>query len=258
MQEPIVNLPLLYVNGCNLSRPSATTLSLSAGICRDSTNTFDLNIGNYLGLSGVGTANSATTINAAVNGLNGLDTGSLGASSDYYVFVIASSVGYYPTGAILSLSATAPKLPFGYDLFRRVGAVLTDGGSSLWPFFQTGNGSEKNYQFDNTITVVNNLGNTTPQTLSLTPSVPPGANSARVLLYAILTPNTAGNSFLLQPTGAITIPINISAPVVSQANKIAPFMFTPAKVAGNYSINWATTSASDVLNLNVYGYTDSL
>src|SRR6266568_7546379 len=100
MAEQIVNAPQLYVNNLNISRASSTTLLIAAGQCRDSTNVFDMFLP------------SATTINAAVNGLNGLDTGSLIATKMYYVYVIADPSGFKPTGCLMSLSAS-PVLPFG-------------------------------------------------------------------------------------------------------------------------------------------------
>src|SRR5260221_5827486 len=114
--DPIVNQPFLYLNGLLLSNDATTPntkLDVASGICRDSNNIVDINLGNYLGLSGIGTANSSTVINFAVNGINGLDTGTFAASTGYYIFAIADSSNRLVSGAIASLSATGPTLPFG-------------------------------------------------------------------------------------------------------------------------------------------------
>lgn len=70
------------------------------------------------------------TINAAAAGVvNGLDGGSLAASTWYYVWAISNGA---TTGGLLSLSSTAPTLPAGYTYQKRLGAVRTDvvGGQS--------------------------------------------------------------------------------------------------------------------------------
>ena len=67
-----------------------------------------------------------------------LDTGSLAANKTYHVWAIARS----DTGAssiLTSLSPTNPVMPAGYDLKRRIGAILSDGSSQIMPFKQSGN-----------------------------------------------------------------------------------------------------------------------
>ena len=73
-----VNVPFLvqkYLNivDCKISNDATTPntiLDISAGICRDQSDTYDLNIGNYDALQQQPAANSVTKINAAVNGIN--------------------------------------------------------------------------------------------------------------------------------------------------------------------------------------------
>jgi len=65
------------------------------------------------------------TADVTTSGANGLDTGSVGASTWYFVWVI-----YNPTtnttASLLSLSSTAPTMPSGYTYRTRVGANVTD------------------------------------------------------------------------------------------------------------------------------------
>ena len=65
------------------------------------------------------------------SGSNGLDTGTVAASTWYYVWVI-----YNPTtnttAGLFSLSSTAPALPSGYTYSARVGAVRTDSSGSKY------------------------------------------------------------------------------------------------------------------------------
>src|SRR5258708_1250623 len=71
-------------------------------------------IGNLFGATSV-----SLTLNAAVSGANGLDTGVI-ATGSYNYFII-----YNPTtntiAGLISISATAPTMPSGYTYKRRVG-----------------------------------------------------------------------------------------------------------------------------------------
>src|SRR5580658_10166225 len=87
-----------YINGLQISNDATTPntlLDIGPGSCLDSTGTFQLN------------SNSTIVINAAVNGLNGLDTGTFAASTVYAVYVVWDPVTNLPTGAMISKSLTA-------------------------------------------------------------------------------------------------------------------------------------------------------
>lgn len=204
--DPIVNQPFLYMNGLLLSNDATTPhtkLDIAAGICRDSNNVIDINLGNYLGLSGIGTANSATVINFAVNGINGLDTGTFAASTGYYIFAIADSSEKKVPGAIASLSASAPVLPFGYDSIRLIGWVLSDGSTFLLPFYASGFGSNKYFQWDAPIAVTVTASGTSATYSAMDFSVGmPSSNFANVYFYYKWTNNAANDQLKFQPTGA--------------------------------------------------------
>lgn len=71
------------------------------------------------------------TINSAGSGANGLDTGTLAASTWYSVWVIRKPDG--TTAGLISLSATAPTMPSGYTFKARVGWIRTDGTGNKYP-----------------------------------------------------------------------------------------------------------------------------
>jgi hypothetical protein len=80
----------------------------------------------------------SVTVNSASSGANGLDTGSIAASTWYYGYIIEPTGGGTPAG-LMSLSATAPTLPGGYTLKSgAVSAVRTDGSSHFLGFAQKG------------------------------------------------------------------------------------------------------------------------
>lgn len=131
---PLVNAGLMYVNGLVLSSDATTPdeiVNCAIGSARDSTNTNDISV------------TEALSADITVSGAGGLDTGSVAANTFYSVHVVADSELYNDPTLIFSLSATAPVIPGGYDMFRRVGYVLTDATSDIVAFDQRGNGQEK-------------------------------------------------------------------------------------------------------------------
>lgn len=80
--------------------------------------------------SGGGSAavsNVSLTISTAINGANGLDSGTIVQATWYSVWVIYNGT---TVAGLLSLSATSPTLPSGYIYYARVGWVVTGTSSS--------------------------------------------------------------------------------------------------------------------------------
>jgi hypothetical protein len=147
---PIVNQGLLYVNNIQMSAGAlnadnltTATLILQPGQCRDSTDTNDIVL------------STATTLNpvaANIGKVNGTDVGAIAIDTMYAVYVIADSTQYRTTGTLLSTNFTAPTLPFGYDMFRRVGAIFTAHAAARFVYFhQRGNGPVRDlwYAYNN-------------------------------------------------------------------------------------------------------------
>ena len=117
------------------------------------------------------------TLNTATSGAGGLDTGSLAASTWYYVYAIYNPATTTP-GVLMSLSATAPTLPSGYTFSSLIGTVYSDGSSHLAAFKQVGN----RISFPK----INVLSTTTVQSswtsLSIASAVPPNAKTCNGIL----------------------------------------------------------------------------
>ena len=80
--------------------------------------------------------NLSASINTALTGVvNGLDTGTLAASTWYNVFAIYNGT---TLGVLFSLSATSPTLPTGYSYFTRIGAIFLDPSKNIISFTQAG------------------------------------------------------------------------------------------------------------------------
>lgn len=85
--------------------------------------------------TGVVVTSISLSLVSSASGVNGLDTGSLAASTWYYIFVIYNGT---TTASLMSLSPTVPILPAGYTFFARVGALITDGSEDIIGFTQKG------------------------------------------------------------------------------------------------------------------------
>ena len=195
-QSPIVNAGLLYVNGLGIAKTAAKIISLATGAARDSTNINDiiLNSTNPYVTAGV------LSINGANVGVNGVDVAAIIASNFYAVYVIGDSTDYQSTAGLLSLNFTTPSLPETYDMYRRVGWVLTDGSANILQFWQFGSGSGRMYYYDVGISELSGGSSTTYANISLAASVPP--ITTEVLLKVTYTPNSATDVAHFLPYGS--------------------------------------------------------
>lgn len=156
---PIVNAGLKYINNLELVAINTTTFSLAAGEARDSTNTNDIILSEQV------------TINTAQTGVNGLDQGTLTNDKFYAVFVIGDSTKYQETAGLFSLS-TDPILPFGYDMFRRVGWIRIDSSGDIVNFIQYGKGEKRKYYLDISFEVINTGTDTAFTEIDFSTAVP--------------------------------------------------------------------------------------
>jgi len=184
--KPLGNIRLL-----RLGWSSVSAVTIAAGECRDSTNTFNI-------------INLATrTANITSSGAGGLDTGSEASNTWYAVHIIDDSSGVNTEDAMLSLSATAPTMPSGYDVFRRVGWVRNDGTSDFLKFYQTGEDNTRRIAYDeefSAIEVLNNGSATTHAAVDLSNLVP--STSISPVLSVEHESTGDSNSAYFRPTGA--------------------------------------------------------
>ncbi len=238
---PIVNAGLKYVNGLNLTWSAAKVITIGAGAARDSTNTNDIVVSSTL-------TNTGTVV-----GVNGVDVAALVLSSMYAVYVIADSTGHYATASLLSLNATTPTLPFGYDMFRRVGWVLTDASANILLFWQVGSGQTRDIWYDVAISELSAGTSTTYAAIDLATSVPPIVTEA--FMVATYTPNSATNVAHILPSGSsatngvVRLGGGVAAAQVS--NIVVPVQL----LAGVANIQYKV-QASDTLSLLTAGFKD--
>jgi len=242
-QTPIVNAGLKYINGLNLSLTSDEVIAISAGACRDSTNTNDIIV------------NSALAVSNIVSGAGGLDTGTVAADTFYAVFVIGDSTKYNNPVGLLSLSATAPILPYGYDMFRRIGWIKTDATSDNLAFRQRGASNDRWMWYDVAIATDITAGSSaTFAAVDLSGGLPDLTVGTEVNLLCLFTPTAGDDTLEIRPgsSSAAAGYVRASgavAAVVETTNLVCP---TDATTGVDYKVTGSAVA------LSVAAYLDQL
>lgn len=250
-QIPVVNAGMLYINGMNISNNATTPntlLDVAAGSCRNSTNVNDIVI------------SSTVTINTAAVGVNGLDTGTLAASTLYAVYAIGSSANQigsgqpysaFPGAAILSASFTAPVLPQGYDMYRRIGAIRINGSSNIVKFYQSGAGSARHMYYDVALATAITAGaSATYVNVDLTGLMPNIATDANFL--TVFTPTAGGNTVNLSVSGVGAVGQAVMSGSVAAVAKTGVLSCPVLATGVYYKVTGSATAIS------VAGYVDQL
>jgi hypothetical protein len=257
----IVNAGVMYANGLQLSAQIAIgsmtpkQITMNLGAARDSTNVNDIILGPSASIPVL----SPIVINGASVGANGVDNAVLVDSSFYAVYEIGDSTDYQPTAGLLSLNFTQPNLPGGfpqggYDMYRRVGWILTDSSANILQFWQYGNDETRTYYYDVGISVLSAGAATTFTAVSLATAVPP--ITTEVLLNYTFTPGALGDIAEILPysSGATSGIIQISGGV---AEAQTGMVWVPCQltVGGVPEILYKVTGSA-TLTLLVAGFKD--
>jgi hypothetical protein len=215
--EMVYALPHLYIQGLQLSvaTPTAgTIICVAPGAARDSNNTIDMVVGleNYFGVDNPAVQfqgyQPGLFVNSAVVGANGLDQGTIAASTQYAVYLIGDSRQYNNVAAVLSLTSnTGPLLPSGYDSYRLIGFWATNSSSQ---FVYSSNKPQNiagllTYSNSPAISVLSG-GNATSFTaidLTANSAIPTTTlQNVIVTLLVQFTPSAAGDTVQFRPTGS--------------------------------------------------------
>jgi hypothetical protein len=244
--------PHQYVDRLVVGWGSNTTLTISAGQARGGNNDADLHL--YPGI----------TVDASVNGANGLDTGSLANSTFYYVYAIGSSAlneNATATGAqstsdaagLISLSATSPTMPSGYDTYKLIGYALTDGSAHFLKFYTAMTSATRIHYWDSAISVLAGGSATSLTAVSCAAAAPP-VSGLMLKLNVQFTPATANDKVSLAVFGstATTLP----AVIGSVATKInSSEMNIPGVVdSGAVKFQYINSAASGATTILVAGF----
>lgn len=243
MLIPVSNLPFLYINGMQVTKGDNTNLTISSGQCRDSTNTVDILF------------DSGLNLNAAINGANGLDTGTFAASKTYYVYALSSSANLATPAVIMSLSNSTPTLPTSYDAYRQIGFAFSDGSVHFLKMYALGNDNYRQFWFDARIAVLSAGTETSFTAVDLSAAIPimSGIGNMPIYMYYSFTPNAAADAASIRPTGSSsTTFIDVSGVVASKA-QIGQLKVVSAIASSKPEIDYLV-AASGSLSLSVQGF----
>lgn len=265
--DPIYSLPHLYISGLNISVASTTVLAIAPGQARDSNDNIDMPVSfpNLLGntVPSILPVNymQPLFINGAVNGANGLDSGSLIATMDYAIYLIGDSRQIKPVAGLLSLTSNCyPLLPFGYDSFRLLGFVQTDGSAH----FVAGAANPLNarnllcYYVSPAVSVLAGGNSTTFAAIDMSSPIPTTtARDVIALLSVTFIPLAAGDTVQFRPTGEGTPQTVGLCTITGQSAGVSQQQYIQL-IAGVGSskpeIDYKVTSASDSVSVSVVGY----
>ena len=249
-QVPLTRVPSAgLLNDAVLAFVSATSVTIGTAAVKSSA----VDSTDVLLMEFTGTLTAAIT----ASGAGGLDTGVEAADTWYAVHVIGDTTGANSPAALLSLSATAPTQPAGYDVFRRVGWVRNDASSDLLKFFQRGRSRDRTIYYDEAVnaTRVLNMGTATVFTaVDCSGFAPP--TSEELVISLGFNPNSAPNRLRLRPTGSTVIEwlYRPGAAIVDGMEVPGVIMLCDT----SQSIDYRGVSASDTATIRVSGYKDEL
>lgn len=239
-----------YVEGLELSYVSTTTITLAAGDCSDASR------------SNIITLADDVVIDITKSGVNGLDTGTIAASTFYAVYAIGDSSSYatsdeenpIPGAGVLSLDFDAPQLPAQYDMYRYVGAILIDGSSHVLSFVQTQHGEDRTMWYDVAINVLTDGTSATYANVSLATAVPKA--NMEVLVLTALTPTAASDAVNLIPyssTAAVGYAVLEGAVAGVEVTEVLRL-----PCSDNADVPYIKYKVTGSVDLGITGYIDSL
>lgn len=238
--------PWKYANGLKISNDATTPdeiVDIAPGSILDSTGVFQIITDEVL------------SADNTVSGVGGLDTGSVAASTVYAIHIIADKTQNELPAALLSLSATAPLLPTGYNIFALVGYIVTDSSSDfLLGYWTAGDSARRLFLYDAPQATAVTAGAAVTYTNVDLSDFVPAQEDLPVWMAYDMTPSAAGRIMSLTPFNATgdafsavgqvsTVHVEGNALVLAQLNSGAPTI----------KYKWSA-GGGDAVALNVAGY----
>ena len=243
-----------YLSGLNLQFVSSAVIRISSGACTNS------------GTQNVITLTSSVLVSTLVSGIGGLDTGTIAENTIYAVYVVGSSFSPevqinsesyeenpYPAAGILSLASNDyPYINYPYNMYRRVGYVLTDSNADIIGFVQTGNSLDRKMMYNEPVTVLVNGTSASFAAVTLSSAVPnPGLD---VLCLSVFNPTEIGSELVLNPYGAVSNGYQYVK--AASAETVVQVLELPS---GSYFNNAAISyKVQGSVGIQVSGYVDQL
>lgn len=240
-----------YLSGLQVSWTSATSLTVLPGSVTADATSPD---GQGFQLIQVGVD---PLLDCTKSGANGVQGGSLAASTKYDVYAIGDTTLRNP-GAVYAVSESATvSLPTGYNTKRRIFTFVTDGSANILKGYQTGSGFDRTWIFDAPPSALSAGAATSYTAISLNNWLPAKSRMTQVIVQGNFTPNTAGDiATFSEGTSTAT---NGQAQIAGNVTtKPAIAVLSNLVTDVNNNIQYKVTSASDSLGVTLVGYVDQL
>lgn len=266
--DPIYQLPHLYIAGLNISYASTTVIAIAPGQARDMNDIIDLPVAWPDANNNINPSilfqnyQQPILINSAVNGVNGLDTGTIAASTQYAIYLIGDSRGYNLVAGLLSLTSNAaPLMPQGYDSLRLLGFAATDGSSHFVYATNKPQNMVGSLTYVNSPAIAALTGGTSTTFAAIdltTSSAIPTTTLENIIvwLFVTFTPAAAGDTVQFRPTGssatANLVTITGFAAGVAQTQYI---QVIAGVGSSKPEIDYKVTSGSDAVTVAVAQWT---
>jgi hypothetical protein len=233
--DELTALPKGYVSGFEMSYLDAKGVTVTAGECRDDTDTVNISRGTSL------------TLGLASAGAGGLDTGVEAANTWYYIYVISKADG--TVNLLASVSSSSPTMPSGYLYKRYIGPIKNDAASDVVKFWQFGNGVDREYFFDDDLTnqeVATGVSSGTYAAITCTSWIPAGV---REVHFSVRGSGGAGvTGWYFRPSGS-------SGDRIFNVSTTASRSDARMVVGTDRNIEYKRAGGTDVLDLDVKGFT---
>ena len=239
-----------HIEGFTPSFSTASKILISGGSARNSTDT-----NNIISAGSV-------SADLTVSGANGLDTGVEAIDTWYAAFVIVDTTGANLPVGLFSTSATAPTLPSGYDIVRRIGWARNNAASDIRKFFTFGGDRRRRYVNDVVSSEIKALAGgvaTSFTAVSLAAFMPPTSLEVEIRADFENAGGTDTDTAVFRPTGSAISEVNASASIGPGILLTNPMRHMIDLITdSSESIDYAVTAAADSLDLYVLGYTDEV
>lgn len=259
ISTPVTNARQYYINGLKLAYASATTLTVTAGRCSNSTNVNDISVGlpqnvaaTQTGTEPVDAGTGTVTINTAVNGAAGLDNGSMANNTFYAVYAIGDSYGVQPGSALISANLSTPQLPQGYDMFFRIGYIKSNGSAQILPFRQDGCGLDRWMWYDAPIATDITAGSSATYAAVDASAGLPSSTPTMVRWYCTFTPTAADDTLVLAP-GTSTSTLGYASASGAVAGVVETVQLTcPTDSPNTDAIDYKVTGSAVAISVQAY------
>ena len=259
ISTPTTNARQAYINGLKLAYVSATTMTVTAGRCGNSTNVNDISVGLPLNVAATQTgvlpvaAGAGTiTINTAANGAAGLDTGAMANDTFYAVYAIGDSYGNNPGSALISADLASPLLPGGYDMSFRIGYIKSNGSAQILPFRQDGCGLDRWMWYDAPIATDITAGASATYAAVDASAGLPSATPTMVRWYCNFTPTAADDTLVLVP-GTSTATLGYASASGAVAAVVQTVQLTcPTDAPVTDAIDYKVTGSAVAISVQAY------